>query len=121
MLGNWRFKKLDLPLFTGANPDGWILQAGQYFKFHRLTEDERVEAAVVAFEGDALLWFQWEDDRRQIMGWEELKMMILRQFRPTFAGSLHEQWLNHRQTGNMGVIEYWRKFIELVAPLGNLP
>lgn len=60
MLENWRFKKLDLPLFTGENPDGWILRAKRYFKFHRLTEDERMEAAVVAFEGEALLWFQWE-------------------------------------------------------------
>lgn len=24
---NWRFKKLDLSVFEGANPDGWILRA----------------------------------------------------------------------------------------------
>lgn len=120
VLGNWRFKKLDLPLFSGENPDGWIMRAERYFKFHRLTEDEKVEAAVVALEGEALLWFQWEDSRRTITRWEELKGMVLRQFRPKSAGTLHEQWLNHRQTEKMGVAEYKRRFIELLAPLGNI-
>lgn len=99
---------MDLPLFDGDNPDEWILRAGRYFKFHHLEETEKVEAAVVALEGDALLWFQWENGRREVRSWEEFKGLVLRQFRPTAAGTLHEQ--NHKQlTG--GVAEYRRKFI----------
>lgn len=55
---NWRFKKLDMPGFDGNNPDGWILRAERYHNFYRLTEEDKLEAAVVALEGDALLWFQ---------------------------------------------------------------
>ncbi|KAL4571571.1 hypothetical protein LXL04_018332 [Taraxacum kok-saghyz] len=57
---NWRYRKLDMPLFDGSHPDGWILRAERYFSFYKLSEADKVEAAVVALEGDALLWFQWE-------------------------------------------------------------
>lgn len=60
---SWRYRKLDLPMFDGTNPNGWILRAERYFKFHHLDEEDKVEAAVVALEGDALLWFQWESTR----------------------------------------------------------
>ncbi|KAL8103703.1 hypothetical protein AgCh_028050 [Apium graveolens] len=42
----WRHKKLDLPLFDGTNPDGWILRAERFFDFYGLTEQEKVEATV---------------------------------------------------------------------------
>ena len=89
--GNWRVKKLDLPVFAGTNPDGWILRAERYFHFYRLGEEEVLEAAVVSSDGDALLWYQWENGRRPIRNWAELKGMLLRQFRSTSTGSLQEQ------------------------------
>lgn len=51
----WRHKRLDLPTFDGTNPDGWILRAEHFFAFYRLEAAEKLEAAVVAFDGDALL------------------------------------------------------------------
>ncbi|CAH1449530.1 unnamed protein product [Lactuca virosa] len=30
---NWRFRKLDMPLFDGENPDGWILRQNIISKF----------------------------------------------------------------------------------------
>lgn len=56
--GNWRYRKLDLPVFEGNNPDGWILRAERYFSFYRLNEEEKLEAAVVGLDGEALLWYQ---------------------------------------------------------------
>lgn len=53
-VGNWRYKRLDLPTFDGSNPDGWVLRAERYFDFYRLDEKEKLEAAVVALDGDAL-------------------------------------------------------------------
>ncbi|XP_074337653.1 uncharacterized protein LOC141674849 [Apium graveolens] len=117
--GNWKVKKLDLPVFDGMNPDGWILRAERYFHFYRLGEEESLEAAVVSLDGDALLWFQWEDRRRPIRNWTELKSMLLRQFRPSSIGSLQEQWLHHQQQTD--VVEYRRRFIELMAPLTGVP
>ncbi|WOH00778.1 hypothetical protein DCAR_0520153 [Daucus carota subsp. sativus] len=62
----WRHKKLDLPVFSGTNPDGWILRAERYFHFYRLCDEEQLEAAIVSLDGDALLWYQWEHGRRPI-------------------------------------------------------
>lgn len=62
----WKLKKLDLPLFFGENPDGWIMRAERFFSFYKLTEGEQLEAAIVAMDGDALLWFQFENGRRPV-------------------------------------------------------
>lgn len=51
---NWRYRKLDMPVFDGSDPDGWILRVERYFGFYRLSEEEMLEAEVVALEGDAL-------------------------------------------------------------------
>ena len=117
--GNWKVKKLDLPIFDGTNPDGWIFRAERYFHFYRLGDEEVLEAAVVSLDGDALLWYQWENGRRPIRNWAELKGMLLRQFRSSSTGSLQEQWLHHHQTAD--VLDYRRRFIELMAPLTGVP
>lgn len=80
---------------------------------------EKMEAAVVAMEGDALRWYQWENKRNSIVSWEALKEFILLQFRPTNGGSLYEQWLATNQTTT--VQDYRRKFIDMAAPLDSIP
>ena len=101
---NWRFKRLDMPSFNGENPDGWILRAERFFKFYRLSEEDKLEAAVVALEGDALFWYQWEHKRHPMTSWGEMKGLILRKFRSTSTGTLQEQWLNNRQLGEVNKI-----------------
>lgn len=97
--GSWKHKKLDLPTFDGDNPYGWILGAERYFRFYRLSEEDQLEAVVVALNDDALLWFQYEDDRCPLRSWKEMKAMLVRRFRLNSVGSLHEQWSDHRQRG----------------------
>lgn len=48
--------KLDLPLFNGSDPDGWILRAERSFKFSGLRKTKKMETVVVSMEGDALRW-----------------------------------------------------------------
>ena len=112
---DFRFRKLEMPVFDGTNPDGWILKAERYFGLNQFSNDEKLEAAVVAFEGDALLWFQWETKKRKMVLWEELKILLLKHFRSMNTGSLYEQWLALEQVGD--VRDYRRRFMELSAPL----
>lgn len=107
--GSWRYRRLEFPVFNGENPDGWIMRVERYFAFYRLSEEEKIEAAVVGLDGDALLWFQWENQRRPITRWVELKDLILRHFRPLGGGNLYEQWLAVSQVGT--VEDYRRKFV----------
>lgn len=74
---NWRFKKLNLPTFNRDKPDGRILSANKFFNFYRRSVEDKLEAAVVAFEDDSLAWYQWEQGRHPITQWVEMKAMIL--------------------------------------------
>lgn len=58
---NWRFRKLDMPIIDGNDPDGWVLRLDRYFDFYKLSEEEKLEAVVLALEGDVLKWFQREN------------------------------------------------------------
>ena len=98
-----------MPIFDGTNPDGKVLKAERYFGLHCFSNDEKLEAAVTKFEGDALHWYQWENKRKPIALWEEMKLLILKQFRSTDARSLHEQFLAMKHEGH--VWEYRRRFI----------
>ena len=44
-------------MFYGENPDGWLLKAEKFFKFYQLTDEERIEVAVMSMDGAALLWY----------------------------------------------------------------
>lgn len=32
-MGGWHYRKLDMPIFEGTDPDGWILRIERYFNF----------------------------------------------------------------------------------------
>ena len=98
---DFRMRRLEMPTFDGSNPDGWILKAERYFTLNHFSNDEKLEAAVIAFEGDALLWYQWECKKLTMVLWEEMKLRLLRQFRSTHTGSLHEQWIALKQEGSV--------------------
>lgn len=37
--------RLDLPRFQGPDPEGWIFQVEEYFQFHGITDDSRIQIA----------------------------------------------------------------------------
>ena len=44
-------------VFTGENPNGWIFRADRYFATYGLTEEEKLVAAAMSLDGDALSWY----------------------------------------------------------------
>ena len=82
-----------MPVFEGWNLEGWIFQVELYFHDNHLTEIEKLAAATINLEGEALAWFQWEDGRRSMRSLVELKVCLLDRFRQTQEGSLCEQFL----------------------------
>uniref|UniRef100_A0A803P3U7 Uncharacterized protein n=1 Tax=Cannabis sativa TaxID=3483 RepID=A0A803P3U7_CANSA len=77
--------------------------------------EEKIEATFISFSGDALLWYQYESNKRDIYSWEELKKLLLRHFRDSQEGSLYDQFLTVKQDSS--VSDYKKKFIRLLAPL----
>ncbi|XP_062073720.1 uncharacterized protein LOC133777970 isoform X1 [Humulus lupulus] len=97
--GGWDFRppRMELPLFSGENPDGWVFRVERYFLLNRLLEAHMLEAAIIGLEGDALTWFQWEHQRCPITSWSALKHLLLLRFREVPVGSTTEELLSVRQ------------------------
>ena len=55
----------------------------------------------LSFNDEALAWFQWEDRRRKMVSWDELKSRLLVRFGLTQEGSLCEKFLALKQEGSV--------------------
>lgn len=55
-----RLRKLEVPISEGEeeeNVDGWLHRIERYFVVNRLTERDKLDAAVLCLEGEALDWY----------------------------------------------------------------
>ena len=87
---NSHLRKIDLPIFDGDDPPGWIFRIERYFKVNHVEEEERLDTVVLSLEGRALNWFQWREIRAPIRVWEEFKREMLNRFHPSQNGSAYE-------------------------------
>lgn len=111
-------RRLELPVFEGLNPEGWLFRDERHFELNNLSPAEKLRSAVVCFEGDALSWYYYEEGRRPFRSWDELKIQLLERFQLTQEGALHDQLFSLQQTTT--VREYRRQFEVLSAPLSDL-
>ncbi|KAF4367925.1 hypothetical protein F8388_002536 [Cannabis sativa] len=112
-------RKIELPVFSGDDPDEWTFRADRYFGLQRLNPAEQLEAAVLCLEGAALQWFRWENSRQPINSWEELKEMVIRRFRPAHEGTVYDRFFQLQQQAT-SVQEYRRQFEALAASMGQM-
>ena len=52
-----KFKKVEMPVFTGNDPDSWLFRAGRYFQIHKLTNSKKMTISVISFEARHLIGF----------------------------------------------------------------
>ncbi|KAK9177148.1 hypothetical protein WN944_029167 [Citrus x changshan-huyou] len=83
-----------------------------------MTNTEKLETTIINFEGEALIWFGWENKRRPFLSWEELKSQLLLRFRSLPNGSIYEEFLALRQSGS--VREYRRRFEQMASTLKDI-
>ncbi|XP_060958799.1 uncharacterized protein LOC133030264 [Cannabis sativa] len=96
---DYRLPQMEIPLFSGDNPNGWIARVKRYFLLTKMAESMKLDTAIVGLDGDALSWSQRENQRRLITSWAILKQMVLLRFRAVPIGSLSEELLSVVQTG----------------------
>ena len=51
---------LSYPFFYGTDPNGWVFRAEGFFDVNLMPENEKLEAAILSMEGEAIAWFQWD-------------------------------------------------------------
>ncbi|XP_022632756.1 uncharacterized protein LOC111240932 [Vigna radiata var. radiata] len=77
-LSSSKWRKLDIPVFAGAEAYGWTNRLERYFRLKEVREEERMQAVIVALEGRALNWFQWWETCNPNPTWDAFKMAVVR-------------------------------------------
>ena len=50
-------RRVEMLTFEGWNQEGWIFRVERFFTTHRITKEEKMTAATISFDGEALAWF----------------------------------------------------------------
>lgn len=87
----FRLKRLEMPIFDGENPKGWLFRSERYFSVNMVWEPEKLEAVVVCVDEGALTWYQWAEGRQPFKRRSELKMLLVERFGSSQASSPTEQ------------------------------
>ncbi|XP_062093432.1 uncharacterized protein LOC133799409 [Humulus lupulus] len=114
----FRARKIELPVYSGGDPDEWTYRADCYFGLQWLSTAVQLEAIVMCLERAALYWFHWETFWRSIDTWDDLKTLLIHRFRPVHEGSVFDHFLDLQQTST--VQEYRRQFEMIASAMGNV-
>ncbi|XP_038875910.1 uncharacterized protein LOC120068265 [Benincasa hispida] len=109
-----RYKKIEMPVFNGENPDAWIFQAERYFEMHELTDEEKIRVSVISFGQDEVDWYRWANNRQKFESWEGFKERLQDRSRVYVEGTLLPQLWNLRMET---VVDYRKRFEITTAPI----
>jgi hypothetical protein len=112
-------KKVELPLFNGEDPAGWISRAEIYFRVQETAPEVKVQLAQLCMEGSTIHFFNslWNEDEG--LTWEGLKEALLSRYGGHGEGDVYEQLTELKQGGT--VDEYITEFEYLIAQIPKLP
>jgi hypothetical protein len=112
-------KKVELPMFDGGDPAGWISRAEVYFRVQGTRPDVKVCLAHLCTEGATIHFFNSLINDEEELTWEQLKQTLLARYGGHGDGDVYEQLTELKQTGN--VDDYITEFEYLTAQIPRLP
>ncbi|TYK03449.1 transposon Tf2-1 polyprotein isoform X1 [Cucumis melo var. makuwa] len=114
-----KFKKVEMPVFAGEDPDSWLFRAERYFQIHKLFDSEKMLVSTISFDGPALNWYRSQEEREKFTSWANLKERLLVRFRSSRDETVLGRFLRVKQEST--VDDYRNLFDKLVAPLSDVP
>ncbi|KAA0037563.1 transposon Tf2-1 polyprotein isoform X1 [Cucumis melo var. makuwa] len=63
-----KFKKVEMLVSNGMDPDSCLFRADRYFKIHNLTDSKKLTVAVISFDGPTLDWYRSQEEREAFKG-----------------------------------------------------
>ena len=96
--------------------DHLFKQVEKVLEAMEITSDKtRIRLAAFQLEGEALVWWNWENTSRDIeaMTWEEFHDLFMGKYFPDIARHAKAQEFLKLKQGTMTVMEYAARFIEL--------
>ncbi|GKA54712.1 putative mitochondrial protein [Tanacetum coccineum] len=95
-----------------------IYRVERYFEVQGVIRRERLRAAVLCLEGEALAWYRWYEQQEPFESWDHLKEELLDRFQFTKEGDLYQQFLSIVQTRTLR--EYQSLFEKLAGKLTRI-
>ncbi|CAK7352326.1 unnamed protein product [Dovyalis caffra] len=91
-------RKLEFSMFSGVDLGAWIFHAKCYFSINKLIDGEKLEVAVVCFEGEARCRLRFKERDTPFSTWANPNAQLLYRFRlsATEAQSHRDQGLCYR-------------------------
>nr|GEU98964.1 prolyl oligopeptidase family protein [Tanacetum cinerariifolium] len=77
-----RFMHLDVPKFSGIDPDSWIFTINEYFTLLNTPVDQWLRVVGFNLEGDVAEWFHWMSRNKLITTWEGFLESVQNRFGP---------------------------------------
>ena len=114
-----KFKKVEMPIFNGDDPDSWLFCVEIYFQIHKLTEFKKLTVSTISYKGPTLNWYLSQEEREKFIDWANMKERLLVCFRSLREGSLYRRFMRIQQKTT--VEKYHNLFDKWVAPLSDLP
>ncbi|KAL0540117.1 hypothetical protein IC582_024347 [Cucumis melo] len=113
-----KFKKVEIPVFAGEDPNSWLFRAERYFQIHKLSDSEKMLVSTISFDGPALHWYRSQEEREKFLSWSNLKERLVVRFRSSRDRTVLGKFLRVKQETT--VDEYRNLFDKPVAPLSDV-
>jgi hypothetical protein len=112
-------KKVELPMFNGEDPAGWISRAEVYFRVQGTRPEVKVSLAQLCMEGPTIHFFNSLFSEEEEVTWEQLKEALLERYGGHGDGDVYELLTELKQSKS--VDEYVTEFEYLTAQIPKLP
>ncbi|GJR96491.1 ty3-gypsy retrotransposon protein [Tanacetum coccineum] len=114
-----RSMRLDVPKFTGADPDAWLFAIQEYFTLLNAPADQRLRIVGFNLEGAAAEWFRWMSRNGLITDWERFVENVRDRFGPSKFEDPQGALSKLLQLGT--VEDYQRDFEKLMNRVTDIP
>ena len=111
-------KRVELPIFDGADPYGWFALAERFFRIGGFDERTKLEVVSVSLAGYVLSWFHSEMYRRAFRSWMGFKETLMARFSKEKLRDPSQPFFAVTQTGS--VAQYIQAFEDLSTQVTGL-
>lgn len=94
-------KKVELPMFDGDDPMGWITRAEIYFEVQNSSEAIKVKLAKLCMEGTTIHWFNLLCATVENLSWEDFKRALIERYGGRQSDNPFEELKDLTQTGTV--------------------
>ncbi|KAJ9543643.1 hypothetical protein OSB04_023350 [Centaurea solstitialis] len=112
-------KKVELPMFDGDDPVGWITRAEVYFEVQGTPSNVKVKLAKLSMEGATIHWFNLLWATTENLTWERFKQALIERYGGRQSDNPFEELKDLNQTGS--VDEFITEFEYISSQVSRLP